>query len=69
MVPGAVFVGGSRAGCASVEWATNGSLESPFQGLSNGARGGFCGWLFLVLRSVEFGFRVTRAVGLGLDVL
>eukprot|EP00962_Isochrysis_galbana_P041195 scaffold15055_cov121-Isochrysis_galbana.AAC.3 len=33
---------GSRACCASVGWVTNGSLEGPFQGLSNCARG--CGW-------------------------
>eukprot|EP00962_Isochrysis_galbana_P049474 scaffold20962_cov112-Isochrysis_galbana.AAC.7 len=55
---------GSRAGCASVGWATNGSLESPFQGLSNGAWGGFRGWLLLGLRSVEFGFGLTTATGL-----
>eukprot|EP00962_Isochrysis_galbana_P035130 scaffold12001_cov116-Isochrysis_galbana.AAC.6 len=55
---------GSRACCASVGWVTDGSLESPFQGLSNGARGVFCGWLFLGLRSVEFGFGLTSAVGL-----
>jgi hypothetical protein len=53
---------GSRARCASVGWVANGSLESPFQGLSNGARGVFCGWLFLGLRSVEFGFGLTSAV-------
>eukprot|EP00962_Isochrysis_galbana_P060956 scaffold36031_cov152-Isochrysis_galbana.AAC.5 len=34
-----VFWVGSCAGCALVEWATNGSLESFFRGLSNGARG------------------------------
>eukprot|EP00962_Isochrysis_galbana_P025053 scaffold7706_cov138-Isochrysis_galbana.AAC.3 len=35
-----VFWVGSCAGCALlVEWPTNGSLESSFQGLSNGAIG------------------------------
>eukprot|EP00962_Isochrysis_galbana_P004780 scaffold1310_cov106-Isochrysis_galbana.AAC.1 len=33
---------GSCACCASVGWATNGSLESPFRGLSRGAGGGSC---------------------------
>eukprot|EP00962_Isochrysis_galbana_P049501 scaffold20989_cov108-Isochrysis_galbana.AAC.5 len=64
-----VFWVGSCAGCALGEWATNGSLESSFQGLSNGARGGFCGWLVLVPWSVECGLGVTRAVGLCLDAL
>eukprot|EP00962_Isochrysis_galbana_P017536 scaffold5040_cov95-Isochrysis_galbana.AAC.1 len=34
-----VFWVWSCAGCVLVEWATNGSLESSFRGLSNGARG------------------------------
>jgi len=34
----------------------NCSLKSPFQWLSNGARGDFCGWFFPGLRSIEFGF-------------
>eukprot|EP00962_Isochrysis_galbana_P045439 scaffold17872_cov110-Isochrysis_galbana.AAC.1 len=70
-VPGVFFVGGScaGAGCALGEWATNGSLESSFQVLSNGARGRFCGWLILVPWSVECGLGVTRAVGLCLDAL
>eukprot|EP00962_Isochrysis_galbana_P017079 scaffold4905_cov121-Isochrysis_galbana.AAC.3 len=86
-VPGVLFVGGyfsvcdrlslgSCAGCALVEWATYSSLESSSQGLSNGAKGWFCGWLVLVPRSVECGFGVclvgvtrARAVGLCLDAL
>eukprot|EP00962_Isochrysis_galbana_P040500 scaffold14684_cov103-Isochrysis_galbana.AAC.1 len=52
---------GSCAGCILVEWATNGSLESSFRGLSNGARGWFCGCLVLLPRSVECGFGLTRA--------
>eukprot|EP00962_Isochrysis_galbana_P021445 scaffold6328_cov131-Isochrysis_galbana.AAC.1 len=66
-LPHNVFWVGSCAGCALGEWATNGSLENYFQGLSNGAKGGFCGWLVLVPWSVECGLGVTRAVGLCLD--
>eukprot|EP00962_Isochrysis_galbana_P039916 scaffold14385_cov89-Isochrysis_galbana.AAC.1 len=75
VVPGAVSVDGwfsvrgrlgSCAGCILVEWATNGSLESSFQGLSNGARGWFCGCLVLLSRSVECGFGLTRARAVGL---